>query len=341
MNKIIRKYDIIYENKIMVHNGMFNEYAENRPIYISASPDAVDVSIITKDIALLQFSTEKKTSLKSIAAIGDGVNDLPFLTIKGLGLIGAPSNAQKEVIKYISKTANGKICEHDFFQGFIEFYKYASESCMSAIFTDRDGVLVSKENDIWMPNLAELFKKMGSRSKGNFLPIIHVLTGSGVEQNKSFIESVNRYADIGTNQYAVSDPYIIHAENGAIQMNIITGEWRYAAYVENHRDYIDFIRRNFLKAAITRIEKYIFPKWDLQWSYHHSDQDGKIYMPEKRTMVTWNIPKTMNNIKNFRDNLISDKLRIDILKVIESVAEELSLPYSVIGATDAKIILTS
>ena len=318
---------------------MFNGYAENRPIYISASPDAVDVSIITKDIALLQFSAEKKIPLKSIAAIGDGVNDLPFLTIEGLGLIGAPSNAQKEVIKYISKTVIGKICDHDFFQGFIEFYKYASESAISAIFTDRDGVLISKENDIWMPNLAELFKSMGLRSKGNFLPIIHVLTGSGVEQNKSFIESVNQYADIASNLYAAYDPYIIHAENGAIQMNIITGEWKYETYVENHRGYIDFVRGTFLEAAITRIEKYIFPKWDLQWSYNHSDQDGKIYMPEKRTMATWNIPKTMNNIKNFRDNLISDKLRIDIIKVIENVAEELSLPYSVIGATDAKVIL--
>ena len=43
MNKTIRKYDIIYENKITVRNVMFNEYEKNRPIYISASPDAVDV----------------------------------------------------------------------------------------------------------------------------------------------------------------------------------------------------------------------------------------------------------------------------------------------------------
>ena len=341
MNKTIRKYDIIYENKITVRNVMFNEYEKNRPIYISASPDAVDVSIMTKDIALLQFSTEKKTPLKFIAAIGDGVNDLPFLTIEGLGLIGAPSNAQKEVIQYISRTVNGKICEHAFFQGFVEFYKYASESSISAVFTDRDGVIVTKENDTWMSNLAELFKKAGSSSKGNFLPAIHVLTGSGVEQNKSFIESINRYADIGSNPYILSDPYIIHAENGAIQMNIVTGEWRYETYVENHRDYIDFIRGNFLETVITRIEKYIFQKWGLQWSYNYSDQDGKIYMPEKRTMATWNIPKIMNNIKNFRDTVISDKLRTDIIKIIESVAEELKLPYFVIGTTDAKVILTA
>ena len=337
MNETIGKYDIIYENKIMVYDVMLNNYEINRPIYISASPDAVDVSIITKDIALLQFSTEKKTPLKSIAAIGDGVNDLPFLTIEGLGLIGAPSNAQKTVIKYISKTVNGKICKHAFFQGFAEFYKYAAESAISTIFTDRDGVLVSKENDIWMPNLAALFKKSGSKNRGNFLPIIHVLTGSGVEQNKSFVDSINRYADIGSNRYIISDPYIIHAENGAIQINIITGEWRYATYVENNRDYIDFIRGNFLDTAKTRIEKYIFRKWDLQWSYHHGDQDGKIYMPEKKTMVTWNIPKTMNNIKNFRGNLISDKLRTDIIKVIENVAEELKLPYFIIGTTDDKV----
>lgn len=66
-------------------------------LYLSASTDAIDAAVMTKDRAVEASLRESGIPSGQVGAIGDSVNDLPFLTLPGLAVCAAPANAQPEV----------------------------------------------------------------------------------------------------------------------------------------------------------------------------------------------------------------------------------------------------
>ena len=91
-------------------------------VYLSASTDAVDAALITKDLALKSFASDIGIPLLRIAAIGDSANALPLLKIPNLGLLGAPNNAQLIVKQTLKATNRSYVSDKDFLDGFVDFY---------------------------------------------------------------------------------------------------------------------------------------------------------------------------------------------------------------------------
>ena len=126
-------------------SGPLNEVKmETTRIYISANTAAVDAAMVTKDNAVRGLAEYHKIPLEQLAVIGDEVIDIPMLTIEGIGLAGAPANAQDKV-KEAVKARNGFLAQSKVLDGFLEFYEEARSRGITHIVSDRDGVLVKKE----------------------------------------------------------------------------------------------------------------------------------------------------------------------------------------------------
>ncbi len=294
-------------------------------VYLSASTDAVDAALITKDLALKSFASDLGIPLSRIAGIGDSANDIPFLKIPSLGLVGAPNNAQL-IIKQILKTIDRSyISNKDFLNGFVDFYARCADAGIEYVFTDRDGVLIWKEDLPEESHLRQIVKRMGQEGR----PFIIIITGSSYEQNVDFMSKYRLDSSLASNKRIRENPYVIYAENGAVQINILDGSLR--SHVEFlDRDLLRVLNTNFLNALLSNVEKRILPVFDLEFSRELSDQHSKIYLPSKRTMVTLNIPSTHHETEDYRRSPEGDHLRDMILGEMVIAAQDLGLPYKVL-----------
>jgi len=136
-------------------------------------------------------------------------------------------------------------------------------------------------------------------------------------------------SSLASNEKIRENPYIIYAENGAVQINILDGSIRnYAGCFD--RNLLKILKTNFLDTLLSNVEKRILPVFNLEFSNRLSDQCSKIYLPPKRTMVTLNIPRTHHGIEDYRRSTESDSLRNTILTEMEMAAQDLGLPYKVL-----------
>lgn len=156
-------------------------------LFLSTGTDAVDASLVTKDHALRTFAATEHVPLSRIAAIGDSVNDLPFLTLSGLGLRGIPSNAQPAVRSGLGDFDNKIELQTSFTEAFLEFYAIAGNCGIQYVFADKDGVLVWRDTDAIEhgPSLRTIFSNAGLGTR----PFVFVLTGSSYEANIAFLRS--------------------------------------------------------------------------------------------------------------------------------------------------------
>ena len=294
-------------------------------ILLSASSDAVDATLISKDHAVLRFATEFEVPLSDMAAIGDSINDLPFLKIPGIGLIGAPANAQKGVKEFLQLAKNSYISRESFLAGFVDFYKKSHENRKKFIFSDRDGVLIGNDNIPAKTDFSSLTQTMGLNDN----PFIIVLTGSSFDQNIEFIDSFFDRDKIRWNQKIANYPYLIHAENGALQINILDKS------IRKMDEFIDIdllkeLKDDFFEAVKKSIEDNVLKPFELHFTLDQHDQISKIYIPNKISMVTFNIPTAHGKLANYRNSSESETLRTAILTEMIDSAEALRLPYEVL-----------
>lgn len=294
-------------------------------IYFSSSTDAVDAALLTKDSALKRFALDMGIPLSHIAGIGDSASDIPFLKLPNLGLVGAPNNAQLIVKQMLGTFERAYIANKDFLDGFLDFYEHCLEAGIKYVFADRDGVLIWKEDLPEKRQLREIIECMGQGGR----PFIIILTGSSYEQNLDFMLKYKINSDLAMNARIRENPYIIYAENGAVQINILNGS------IRNYDELLDkeFLRKlktDFSDALLRSVEKEVLPIFELEFSKEHSNQHSKIYLPPKRTMVTLNIPRTHHGIADYRRNPESNHLREAILREMVEVARDLGLPYEVL-----------
>jgi len=299
--------------------------AANR-IYLSASTDAVDASLVTKDLAIRSFASSTGTPLSRVAGIGDSANDLPFLRISGLGLVGAPSNAQAAVKQALKAIPGSYISTKSVLDGFLDFYARCRDEGIEVVFTDRDGVLTWNEDGGARARLRQLLERMGQNGR----PFIIILTGSSYEQNMDFMRHFQLDASLGANPRIRQNPYIIYAENGAVQIDILGASTRnYAAALDSHL--LDALTRDFLRSLVRHIREKILPAYRLGLSNNRLDLRSKLYLPPKTTMVTVDLPRAHVGVKDYRQSPASDALRQALLREMAITAQELHLPYEVLA----------
>ena len=288
-------------------------------IFLSGATDAVDAVLVTKRDAVLTYAKDQCLELSKIAAIGDSVNDLPFLEIEGLGLIGAPNNAQQRVKDFVIQKPHGVVLEKNVLSGFCDFYRKAKEKGIQTIFADRDGVLIWK--DLKKEDIVPL-KEMLLKSTPKKGPNVFVLTGSSFDQNTRFISEYNLNDENVFSPEIKKNPYIILAENGCLHISVKDNQTKLSSSIKNTSD-LDQLKNHFEPKVKKLLATRVLPVYGLTFTDRHEDQVEKLYIPKKTTMVTFNIPKFFKDGSDYRHSPTSDKLREDILKVMKDVAIEL------------------
>jgi hypothetical protein len=295
-------------------------------IYLSASTDAVDASLVTKDFAIRNFASSTGTPLSRVAGIGDSANDLPFLRIPGLGLVGAPGNAQAAVKQALRAIPRSYISTKSVLDGFLDFYARCRDEGIEVVFTDRDGVLIWNEDDGARARLKQLLERMGRDGR----PFIIILTGSSYEQNVDFMRHFQLDASLASNPRIRQNPYVIYAENGAVHIDILGASARnYGAALDS--PLLVALTRDFLRSLVGHIREKILPAFRLGLSNSRSDKRSKLYLPPKTTMVTVDLPRAHAGLEDYRQSAVSDALRQALLREMAITAEELHLPYEVLA----------
>lgn len=291
-------------------------------IQIAVSTSAVDAYILSKDKAVEIVAKEFGVSIDEVATIGDGTNDLPMLTMPGLGLAGAPSNALDQVKEVIQGLDNGFISEFSHYDGFRDFYQRAADQGIKLIVSDRDGVLKGGGDMQWGEEFRELALEMGGDN-----PFVMILTGSTIHQNLPFMKEYGLDERLAANPYVQENPYLVMMENGALKMNVLNGELRdYIAELDVNL--LAALRLTFMPIVKERLEEEVFSDFGLEWSKDSEDKSQRInHVEEKLSMVTFDMPRTFLDGKPYRDSESADRLRERMVGIMVEVAEELELPY--------------
>ncbi|MBD3314105.1 HAD hydrolase family protein [Candidatus Woesearchaeota archaeon] len=294
-------------------------------IHLIKNKAAVDATILTKDRAIVKYANFHDIPLENLAAIGDGTTDLPMLTLEGIGLAGAPANSQARVKETVGSLPNGWVSSEEVFDAFIEFYNIARDSGLTNIISDRDGVLKWKNDMRGARDFRQILDYMGN----NRNPFVTVLTGSGVTQNLEFMDIYGfNDPNLRSNKAIRDNPYILLAEGGLIHFDVIHGETINLCRKLN-QDLLDKLKNDFEPEVADKIKSRVLDDFGLEWSSDYNDQEGKIYRPPKQGMVTFNIPRQVNN-NDYRNTEESEMLRNKIIDIMAETAEEKNIHYEIL-----------
>lgn len=286
---------------------------------------AVDAYILGKGHAVPVFAEQFGIPLRQIASIADGVKDLEFLETPGLGLIGAPVNAQRQVQERVA-ALGGHVSALETFAAFTEFYEIAGSKGITHIISDRDGVLKDGKHS-WGAEFRELTRNMGTPGK----PYVVVLTGSSLDQNLGFAREYGLDATFATNPAVQRHPYLLLVENGIIAYNVLTGETRNGVAKLNPA-LLGILRGPFEDEVLQRLRRDVLPAFGLRESRVYDDQRGAVYIAEKEAMVTLNIPREFaDGREGYRKSDEATRLRKAILDTMIAAAKEVGVEYKVLG----------
>ncbi|MBU2637824.1 MAG: HAD hydrolase family protein [Nanoarchaeota archaeon] len=293
-------------------------------IYISANTAAVDAAMVTKDRAVRGLAEYHKIPLEELAVIGDELIDIPMLSIEGIGLAGAPSNAQDKVKEAVERR-KGFIAQSKVLDGFLEFYEEARSRGITHIVSDRDGVLV-KKGDL---SRGKEFQSLAMQMGNNNNPYVSILTGSGMEQNIGFMEKYGLNANLAKNQEVQRFPYLLLVENGTIHVNVLTGET--INYCKSLNPYfLAKLKGEFEEIVRQKLEQEVFPTLNLEWSTEYADQAEKVYIAPKQSMSTFNIPRKFRDGSDYRSSENAALLRKAIAGIMAETADKLGMPHTML-----------
>lgn len=294
-------------------------------ITLCKDPAAVDTYILGKEQALPGFTAVFKVPLGKIGAIADGPKDWPWLGTPGLGLVGAPANADSTVKERVAALGEkGLVSSMEAFFGFQEFYAEAVKREITHIISDRDGIL--KEGDRSWPNeFKALAQKMGY--EGN--PYISVITGSSLNQNIKFMTQYGLDASLSSNPAVRKYPWVLLAENGIVAYNALTGETLNYCQQLN-QELLQLMKGPFEKDVARTVEQKILPAFGLRRSDSYDDQQGAVFFVPKEAMVTFNIPRKFRDGREYRQSHEATNLRQAILETMVNSAVKLNIPYKVL-----------
>lgn len=286
-------------------------------IKISASTDAIDASIISKDEAVLRFARTSKLSMRDIAAIGDGTNDLPFLELDDLLLVGCPANAQTRVKRIVDRRANGFISASPYLDGFMEFYERAAALGAKAVISDRDGVLLSPSGRLDDTRIGALLSKIDPANR----PMLKILTGSSYEQNIAILANSVITNIASRNPALRQDPFLVLAENGSIAINVITLEQRLDIDTTLLKRALQVLLSRFRPVLLKELSERVLRQFGLHFTSDPDNQTNTVYLPKKATMVTVDVPRTCRGEMNFRTSAKSEHFRDAVVDAMKRSAD--------------------
>jgi len=283
---------------------------------------AVDAYILGKDDAALAFSTGEGIPLGQIAAIADGVKDVPLLTTPGLGFAGAPTNAQIKGgidVKEQVLSVGGFVSKHPAFHGFAEFYHRCTERGIQIIITDKDGVIVDGDTK-YGREFQELIAQRGPR--------VLVLTGSSAGQN-FYPEKPGKSSFM--QMYGLDE---VLAENGAVHVFRHGDGYRTVNYSYTLQPDLLAILKGPFEKQVRRKLPEILVHYSLRLSEDYGDQNGAVFIPpvgsqwEKVAMFSINVPrKTADGSLEYRKLPEAERFRQDVLSLMIETASDIGMSY--------------
>jgi hypothetical protein len=295
-------------------------------IYLNDDKAAIDAMLLTKDKAIPAFSQLHGVPLERIGAIGDGTNDLPFLRTPGLGLVGTVANAKDEVKSAVRAMRAGYVSEKSYLDGFFDFYDVAGKRGITHIISDKDGILIWK-GDCSRGN--EFSSRVAKNMGVNGSPVVSVLTGSGYEQNTDFMRAYGLDERLLKNPTVARHPYLILAENGAIQLDVLTGKvLNYCKRLD--RNMLKILLGPFKQSVVQEVGASVLPRFDFCWSNSPQEQTAQVYLANKLSMVTVNVPRWQANGTDFRATEGARTFRKSVMEVMQKTAEQMDLEYKVL-----------
>lgn len=285
---------------------------------------AVDAYILGKGHAVPVFAEQFGIPLQQMASIADGIKDLEFLETPGLGLIGAPANAQPQVKERVA-ARGGHVSAVETFAAFEEFYAMAGARGITHIISDRDGVLKEGKTS-WGERFKALTRDMGTPGK----PYVIVLTGSSLDQNLAFAQEYGLDATIAANPAVQQHPYLLLVENGIIAYNVLTGETRNGVQSLNP-ELLAKLKGPFEQEVMRQLRETTLPNFGLRESTVYDDQRGAVYVAPKEAMVSLNIPREfVDGRKDYRKSDTAQVLRGAMLSAMMQTAEKVGIKYQVL-----------
>ena len=188
-------------------------------------------------------------------------------------------------------------------------------------------MLFLKDGDkTWGSDFAKIARVMGQ--EGN--PYVVILTGSSYQQNLPFMREYGLDNRLEANSKIKDYPYLLLAEDGAIHINVLTGETR--NYVQDIQpELLRILKTEFEPRVKSKIEEKILKEFNLEWSGDYNDQTGKVYhVQDKLSMVTFSVPRYFSDGKPYRKSPESERFRDSVIVIMIDTAEELKMPYEII-----------
>ena len=309
----------------MLINRLFAKNTMNDTVYIMANNAAIDATILTKGDIVPAYARHHGIPLEKIAAMGDEVIDLPMLATEGLGLVGAPANAQEKVKDAVSKLPNGWISTATVLDAFLEFYSLARQRNISHIISDKDGVLLAKGDLSRGAEFASLMQTAGI--EGN--PYVMVLTGSSFGQNTKFLKGYGLDERLNANPAVRANPYLLLAENGLIHVDVLSGNALNFCRILNPA-LLAKLKTEFEPEVAGRMEAEIFPAFGFEWSCDADDQNEKVYHAPKEGMVTFNVPRYFKDGSDYRKSGQAKAYREAVVRIMSETAERIRMPYKIL-----------
>jgi len=274
-----------------------NSAVGDATLYLSVSPHAIDIALVTKRTAVFRCAQLVGIDLHQIGAIGDGVNDLPFLTIPGLGLIGAPANAELRVRSELGRIPGAMLLNGPVTDGFLAFYEMCAERDLLLVISDRDGVLIDGGADS-----TDRFRLVVDRVMRGPGPALWILTGSSAEQNLSLLDGVASSVDRVT----------VMAENGSIVIDPLTRQ-THLTLPHGLESVLPILKGPFESEFRRLLATTILPCYGLVPVEASSASMDDLSIPDKMTMITIDLPR------RFRDHAspVASDFRREVLRLAE------------------------
>lgn len=292
-------------------------------IYVTATTEAVDAALITKDLALIRYAQTKAIPRSRIGAIGDGVNDLPFLLVEGLRVAAAPANAHQVVKDAVRRLPHGLVTDGHVLAGFLEFYRYATAMGVSHVFADRDGVLWTEgQAGTHLDSLRSVFSAVG----GAAAPTVLILTGTSAEQNIPFLEATG-LTTLSQNAAIREDPRILLAENGAVKVDVLSGKTHVDLPIDD--DLLAELQGPVREEVVRRLHTEVLPEFRLSFCDDADSQIERVYLPAKKTMLTINVPRRFSDGRSYRKSEEGTKFRRRVVEVVVETLRVRGLQHSV------------
>lgn len=285
-------------------------------INIIKNNDAIDAYFFSKRDGFEAIIQRFDISLERIAVIGDGENDLPFLSYSGIGLKGAPSNARDEVKAYLG---DDNVMFQPGLDGFLEFYERCAENDIKLIVSDKDGVL-QWHDDKSKLSLVKIWENMGKDG----CPLITVLTGASIASSLGFIRQYGLIEASHNNALIKHTPELVFAENGYRAINIINQD------VMPVNDILDVkvcqkLTGQFKEMMIDRLETELLSSFGLKYSGDRTIENKTVYIPDKHSMLTVCLPKMTSCGDYYLDTCESEMFRNKIIDEMSAIAKQLNL----------------